>query len=83
MGLPGQTISDVKRTINFIKSFYLKPKLCEYSPIPGTEYFKKSLEYSKVDILNEPLFHNNTALSLWSPVFSEEAINELKELSKG
>jgi radical SAM superfamily enzyme YgiQ (UPF0313 family) len=78
MGLPGQTNEDVKKTIRFIKDFDLKPKLCEYSPIPYTEYFKESLRYTKADIYNEPLFQNNTTLSLWSPVFTAELINELK-----
>ena len=78
MGLPGQTVEDVKRTIKFIKDFDLKPKLCEYSPIPYTDYFNESLRNAKADIYNEPLLQNNTVLSLWSPVFSSESINELK-----
>ncbi|MBN2545854.1 MAG: radical SAM protein [Spirochaetes bacterium] len=81
MGLPGQTVDDVIKTIRYIKKFDVSCKLCEYSPIPGTYYFNDALKISKIDFTNEPLYHNNTALELWHPVFNESVIKELKDMA--
>lgn len=80
VGLPGQTIKEVLETINFVKKIGIKCKIAEYSPVPMTPYFELSKKISKVS-LDEPLIHNKSALSLWSPVFDEKCIQELKNLA--
>ncbi|MEO0102591.1 MAG: B12-binding domain-containing radical SAM protein [candidate division WOR-3 bacterium] len=56
-GLPEQTISDIKESIDFVHSLGIKCHLAEFSPIPGTEEYKK-IGFSED---TDPLYHNNTA----------------------
>ena len=58
-GLPGQRPEDVERSIEFVKSIGGRPKLCEFSPIPGTRLFQQALAATP-EIAEEPLWHNNT-----------------------
>ena len=37
---------------------------------------------TQIDLLNEPLYQNNSVLSLWSEDFSEEDIQNLKTITK-
>jgi radical SAM superfamily enzyme YgiQ (UPF0313 family) len=82
MGLPGQVPADVYKTIRFVKSFGVIVKLCEYSPIPHTAYFNELKRTLSIHIDKEPLFQNNTALSIWSENFSETVINDIKLFAK-
>ncbi len=59
VGLPGQNLKDVLRTIEFVVESGAIGKLCEFSPVPGTPLFKKAAEITP-EILSEPLWHNNT-----------------------
>lgn len=81
IGLPNQKISEVIETIKFVKSLDITCKLAEFSPIPNTAYYEKAKKIAKID-LDEPLYHNNSVLSLWSPTFSDNAIQELKDMAK-
>jgi radical SAM superfamily enzyme YgiQ (UPF0313 family) len=65
IGLPGQSVKSVEDTIKFIGDAGAVPYLAEYSPIPHTILWDKSLESSPYDLANEPLFHNNTLLPCW------------------
>ncbi len=65
MGLPGQTVSSVENTIRFVDRLGATPYLAEYSPLPHTPLWEKAIEYSEYDLLNEPLYHNNSLLPCW------------------
>jgi len=65
MGLPGQSVDSVCRTIKFVDTIGAVPYLAEYSPLPHTPLWEKSLELSFYDLSGEPLFHNNTLLPCW------------------
>ncbi|MCM8821187.1 MAG: radical SAM protein, partial [Candidatus Omnitrophica bacterium] len=60
-GLPFQKKEDVWRTVEFVIDSGAKPKIVEYSPVPGTEMFEKAKQCSPFN-LDEPLFQNNTIL---------------------
>ncbi|URA10295.1 B12-binding domain-containing radical SAM protein [Thermospira aquatica] len=55
--VPGQTLSSVEKTMDFIYASGALPMLAYYSPIPGTPDFKLS---QAITDLSDPLFHNNT-----------------------
>lgn len=57
VNVPGQTLSSVEKTMEFIYEAGGLPMLAYYSPIPGTPDFL--LASSRVD-LHDPLYHNNT-----------------------
>jgi radical SAM superfamily enzyme YgiQ (UPF0313 family) len=65
MGLPGQSVKSVEDTIRFVNDVGAVPYLAEYSPIPHTPLWERSLEHSYYDLAGEPLFHNNTLLPCW------------------
>ena len=81
-GLPGQSTRDVERSIDFVKSLGCRPKLTEYSPIPGTRAFAAAAERNP-EIISEPLLHNNTIYAQYvagSPTPAE--LQELKDMTK-
>ena len=59
-GVPGQTIDEVRRTIEAVRSTGAQPKLNEYSPIPGTAEWERAVERSGLEIVEEPLWQNNS-----------------------
>jgi radical SAM superfamily enzyme YgiQ (UPF0313 family) len=80
-GLPGQKVSEVKRTILEVKELGLRPRLAEYSPIPGTPLWEEARRVSRYPIEAEPLYHNNSLFPCLSP-FSWKTVQELKDLVK-
>lgn len=82
LGLPGQSIDSVKETINFVISAGGKPKLAEFSPIPGTTSFNMAAEKIP-ELKTEPLLHNNSVFSSWiSGNISPEELQELKDMAR-
>jgi radical SAM superfamily enzyme YgiQ (UPF0313 family) len=67
IGLPGQSVESVKRTVGFVDTIGALPYLSEYSPIPHTGLWKEAVNSSEYDLDGEPLFHNNSLLPCWSP----------------
>jgi len=78
MGLPGQSVESVMRTIDFVGKTGAAPYLAEYSPIPHTPMWKKAVAHSRYDLSAEPLFHNNTLLPCWQ----EDQRAKVPELKK-
>jgi len=54
-GMPGQGIEEIIDGIKLCRSLNIHPHLCEFSPIPYTEEFKKT----GFDENTDPLYHNN------------------------
>jgi hypothetical protein len=65
MGLPGQSVDSVSRTIDFVDNTGAVPFLAEYSPLPHTPLWEEAVACSGYDLVSEPLFHNNTLLPCW------------------
>ena len=66
MGLPGQSVSSVADTIDFVGKTGAMPYLSDYSPIPYTSLWEEAVRCSEYDLVAEPLFHNNTLLPCWN-----------------
>ncbi|SEM31792.1 Radical SAM superfamily enzyme YgiQ, UPF0313 family [Syntrophus gentianae] len=81
-GLPGQSAQEVEESIRFVLSFGAKPVLAEFSPIPGTGLWDRSVQTSPYDLANEPLYHNNTLLPCRHESFTYEDYRKLKSLIK-
>ena len=80
-GLPGQPASEIRASIDFVKSCGARAILAEFSPIPGTLLWDECRKNSKFD-LDEPLFHNNTLLPCAGEDISIEFYRDLKRLSR-
>ena len=76
-GLPFQKKEDVLKTVKFVIDAGAKPKVVEYSPVPGTEMFEIAKRCSPFN-LDEPLFHNNTILPCRWNGFTYDDLNEIK-----
>ena len=82
LGLPGQSMDSVRETIRFVHSSGGKPKLAEFSPIPGTRSFEAAVE-KMPELKTEPLLHNNSVYSSWiSKNISPGELQELKDLAR-
>jgi len=83
VGLPGQTIAEVRATIHCVREeFGVKAKLAEYSPIPGTALWPAAVGESRVPLADEPLWHNNSLLGYRSPVFTPEVLAALRAATR-
>ena len=76
MGLPGQTYDQVAETIKYVEKAGVVPYLSEYSPIPHTQMWKEAVAVSRFNLVDEPLFHNNTIFPCWN----EEALEKVNTL---
>jgi len=79
IGLPGQSVDSVERTIKLVGMKGATPYLAEYSPLPHTPMWEKACFCSDYDIASEPLFHNNTLLPCWDED-KRERVRELRRL---
>ncbi|MCX7002080.1 MAG: radical SAM protein [bacterium] len=83
VGLPGQTIEEVRATIRCVREeFGVQAKLAEYSPIPGTALWPAAVVESRVPIADEPLWHNNSLLAYRSPVFTPDVLAALRTATR-
>ena len=60
MGLPGQPLEEVFESVRYVSNCGVMTKLATYSPIPGTEEWKKAVETFNLDPDADPLLHNNS-----------------------
>jgi hypothetical protein len=80
-GLAGQSPRDVADEINFVASLSVKVKPVFYSPVPKSPLFEK---YSRQfpQLLETPLFHNDTFFITQLPGWSGSAVQEIIDLAK-
>jgi radical SAM superfamily enzyme YgiQ (UPF0313 family) len=80
-GLPGQTLKEIAGSIMEIKEMGLRPRLAEYSPIPGTPLWPEACAVSRFPLAEEPLYHNNSLFPCLNP-FSWDQVQRLKDLAR-
>ena len=81
MGLPGQELSSVERSIRAVQETQIMPILAYYSPIPHTAMWKKAVATSRYDLEADPIFTNNSIIPCQSEAFNWETVSALKELA--
>jgi len=60
VGLPGQTMDEVRDTIEFVFETGVKVRPALFSPVPGTVEFDRAVQAGMVKIDDDPVLHNNT-----------------------
>ncbi len=81
LGLPGQSLSEVRAAVDFVARVGARPVLAEFSPVPGTSLFEEACKESRYPLREDPIFHNNSIF----PAFRKpdwEAIEELKRYAR-
>jgi radical SAM superfamily enzyme YgiQ (UPF0313 family) len=82
MGLPDQTFEEVVTSMIFVTSLGAKVKLTSFSPIPGTNDWKRSIELYNLPADIDPLLTNNSIFPLSREDFSYDMFQQIKNLSK-
>ena len=60
VGLPGQTLDEVRDTITFTIDTGVRVKPALFSPVPGTVEFRRAVETGMLSENDDPILHNNT-----------------------
>jgi radical SAM superfamily enzyme YgiQ (UPF0313 family) len=81
-GLPGQEEAEICDTIRYVQKCGARPIIAEFSPIPGTILWEKSIQESLFNLQDEPLFHNNSLLSCRNEKLTYEMYQKLKMMTK-
>ena len=81
-GLPDQEESEVRESIRYVQNCGARPIITEYSPIPGTDLWEKSIHLSSFNLQEEPLFHNNSLLPCRSEKLTFEMYQDLKMMTR-
>ncbi len=81
IGLPGQTLPAIEKTIREVKALGLRPRLAEYSPLPQTALWEEACRSSRFPLIDDPVFQNNSLLPCLNP-FSWEKVQALKNLAR-
>jgi radical SAM superfamily enzyme YgiQ (UPF0313 family) len=80
-GLPGQRKSEVAESVRFASQFGVRIFIAEYSPVPRSPLWKKSVKLSNYPLETEPLTHNNTILPMEWKHFTLSDLEEVKALA--
>ncbi len=79
-GLPGQPWRDVERSIKTASSTGIRVSLAEYSPVPRTTLWEKSIDICPLPLEKEPLFHNNSFFPMKWEGYTAENMTYLKNM---
>lgn len=77
--MPGQSIEQMVAGYLYTHSLGCYVSMTEYSPVPGTPDFEKTMSLYHLDG-NEPLFHNNTTLPYFLGYDYDTQVQPLKHL---
>ncbi|MCD6550961.1 radical SAM protein [Thermotoga sp.] len=81
VNMPGQTKEDVLEAVKVCLNEGIGVSVNEYTPIPGTEDWKKLVKERKLDPDVDPALLNNTVLPFWwKHGMSSEEVQEIKQL---
>lgn len=80
-GLPGQSAVEIEKDIQEVKKLGARAYLSEYSPIPDTALWEKSLKSARYPI-EEPLFQNCSLLPCAHSSLTAQKLTELKALCR-
>ena len=81
-GLPHQPWRDVERSIKTASTSGIRVSLAEYSPVPQTPLWQKSMELCSFPLDKEPLFHNNSFFPMQWDGYTVENMKYLKNIAR-
>jgi radical SAM superfamily enzyme YgiQ (UPF0313 family) len=81
-GLPGQYKEEVEDSIRHVSRLGIRARICEYSPIPGSALWEKSICDSSFPLAEEPLVHNNSILPMRWDGFTYRDLEDMKDLAR-
>ena len=82
VGLPGQDMESVERSIKTVKASGITPILAYYTPIPRTAMWDAACAASRYDLASDPVFTNNAIMPCRRAGFDWAELARLKMLVK-
>lgn len=82
MGLPGQEPEEVAEGIRFVRSLGVRPRLAEFSPIPGTREWEKLARAGVVSETTDPLLTNNSTFITTLGGYGEQTVRNLMRTAR-
>ena len=79
-GLPGQNLDEVQISMHLVKQTGVHPVLAYYTPIPHTPMWESAVTHSKFNLLEHPVFTNNTLFPCVKSTIDLKRISQLKNL---
>lgn len=80
-GLPGQDLDDLEFSMHLVRQTGILPVLAYYTPIPHTPMWDTAMRYSKFDLMQDPVFTNNTLFPCVDSTLDLKRISQLKNLT--
>ena len=77
MGLPGQTVDEVKQSAMFVHELGARVNMAAFSPIPGTLEYQHAIELGLWHPNKDLLLGNSTLHPVWSQIIGYEKCQEL------
>lgn len=77
-GLPGQNLDDVEISMRLVRKTGIMPVLAYYTPIPHTQMWDEAVRHSKFNLLEHPVYTNNTLFPCVSSLSDLKRISQLK-----
>jgi hypothetical protein len=78
MGLPRQPLEEMYESVRCVCRCGAVTKLAVYSPIPGTEEWRKAVEKAEIDPDADPLLHNDSIFPIRSEGMSVQDFQNVK-----
>jgi len=79
-GLPGQDINEVEISMHLVRQTGVQAVLAYYTPIPHTPMWESAVKHSKFDLMEQPVFTNNTLFPCVKSEVDLKHISQLKNL---
>jgi len=79
-GLPGQNLDEVEISMHIVNQTGIQPVLAYYTPIPHTSMWESAVKHSKYELLEHPVFTNNTLFPCVNSNIDLKRISQLKNL---
>jgi radical SAM superfamily enzyme YgiQ (UPF0313 family) len=83
VGLPGQSLKDVRRAISAVHRQGVTPIPAYYSPIPHTALWSRAVAVSRYDLAADPIFSNNAVFPCWDDGFSWKTLEQIRGWVRG
>ncbi len=80
-GLPKQNLHEVEISKQLVADSGIVPVLAYYTPIPHTPMWESAVKYSRFDLLEHPVFTNNTLFPCINSNIDLKRISRLKNIS--
>lgn len=78
IGLPEQNIPEIEEATEYVKSLHGTIRLAQFSPVPGTQDWKKAIDLKIIQRNSDPLFQNPTVYAYKNPYLSIKEYEQIK-----